>query len=193
LACLWLATYPNVRPNELINVKEKDFDLLNGTLEINLNKENKPKKIYLLAEDVEIVKSFPRSFPELYFFRKENGEKFGRELLYQNWRRACKNLGIECVSLYPGTKHSTATDIKHSLGSERAREATGHSTNKAFERYIVGDPKDLRALYTYARPDKGLTKDFCTSEGLNLLKFKEKSNAEGGTRTPTGLPTTPSR
>jgi hypothetical protein len=37
---------------------------------------------------------------------------------------------------------------------DRAREATGHSINKAFERYIVGDPEDLRALYAYARPDK---------------------------------------
>jgi len=172
LACLWLATYPNVRPGELISVKEKDFDLLNGTLEINFNKENKPKKIYLLPEDVEMVKSFPRSFPELYFFRKKTGKTFGGKLLWRWWKRACDNLGIEGVPLYPGTKHSTATDLKRSLGAARAREATGHSTNKAFERYIVGDPEDLRALYAYARPGKELAKDFCPSEKSNLLKFK---------------------
>ncbi len=56
---------------------------------------------------------------------------------------------------------------------EQEREATGHSTNKAFERYIVGDPEDLRALYAYARPGKELTKDFYPSEKGNLLKFKE--------------------
>jgi hypothetical protein len=33
----------------------------------------------------------------------------------------------------PNHKHSTATDLKRSLGAARAREATGHSTNKAFE------------------------------------------------------------
>ena len=71
LACLWLAAYPNVRPGEFISVKEKDFALLNGTLEINFDKENKPKKIYLLPEDVEIVKSFPRSFPDLIFSEKK--------------------------------------------------------------------------------------------------------------------------
>ncbi|WAC08963.1 MAG: hypothetical protein OS130_07215 [Thermodesulfobacteriota bacterium] len=173
LACLWLATYPNVRPGELIHVKEKDFDLLNGTLEINFNKENKPKKIYLLPEDVETVKSFPRSFPDLYFFRKKTGRTFGGKLLWRWWKRACDNSGVEGVPLYPGTKHSTATDLKRSLGATRAREATGHTTNKAFERYIVGDPEDLRALYAYARPDKGLTKNSCPSGNGNLLKLKE--------------------
>jgi len=69
------------------------------------------------------------------------------------------------VPLYPRIKNSNPTDLKRSPGVARAREATGHSTSKAFERYIVGDPEDFRALYAYARPDKGLTKDFCTSEG----------------------------
>ncbi|WAC08738.1 MAG: hypothetical protein OS130_05990 [Thermodesulfobacteriota bacterium] len=59
------------------------------------------------------------------------------------------------MSLYPGTKHSTATDLKNTLDAELAREATRHSTNKALERYIIGDPEDLRDSMLM----HGLTKD----------------------------------
>ena len=180
LACLWLATYPNVRPGELISVKEKDFDLLNGTLEINFNKENKPKKVFLLPEDVETVKSFPRSFPDLYFFRHVDGERFGIKLLWKYWRKACQNIGVKGVSLYPGTKHSTATDLKNTFGYQQAKEATGHTTDKAFGRYILGNVDSLRGLYAHARADKGLTKNFSHQKDVKLLNFKEESNRGRG-------------
>jgi hypothetical protein len=79
-----------------------------------------------------------------------------------------------------GTKHSTATDLKRSLGVARAREATGHSTHKAFERYIVGDPEAPRALYPYARPDKELAKDFYPLERGKVIEIKEKLMVEAG-------------
>ncbi len=180
LACLWLVTYPNVRPSELISVKEKDFDLLNGTLEVNFNKENKPKKIYLLTEDIETLKSLPRGFPELYFFRHSDGNRFGIKLLWKYWRRACQNLRVEGVSLYPGTKHSTATDLKNTLGYQQAKEATGHTTDKAFGRYILGAPESLRVLYAHARSGKDLAKDFCHSQGDNLLNLKDKDSRGRG-------------
>jgi hypothetical protein len=106
--------------------------------------------------------------------------RFRRAAVRERHCGACDNLKIEGVPLYPGTKHSTATDFKRSLGVERARETTGHSTKKAFKRYIEGDTKNLRALNAYAGPDKGLTKDFCPSAGVTLLKFKGKNDAEGG-------------
>lgn len=172
LACLWLATYPNIRPVELIHVKEKDFDLLNGTLEINFNKENKSKKVFLLPEDVETVKAFPRGFPELYFFRHVDGKEFGRKLLWKYWKRACKNLGVEGVSLYPGTKHSTATDLKNTFGYQAAKEATGHTTDKAFGRYILGDPEGLRSLYAHARADTTLTPLLGPKNVFKVLNLK---------------------
>jgi len=47
LACLWLAAYPRERLSELIKIKEKDFDFLNGSLEINLlNLRNFILKLY---------------------------------------------------------------------------------------------------------------------------------------------------
>jgi len=61
---------------------------------------------------------------------------------------------------------------------EQEREATGHSTNKAFERYIVGDPEDLRAVY--ARPGKKLAKVFIPLRWVNFLKLKRIYGGGGG-------------
>lgn len=180
LGCLWLATYPKVRPGELINVQEKDFDLPNQTLLIKLNKEKKAKKVDLIDEDVNLINSLPRGLPELYFFRHKDGAKFGKKLFWKYWKKACVNLGVEGVSVYPGTKHSTATFLKKELGYQAAKEATGHTTDKAFGRYIIGDPNDLRALYAYARPGKDLAKNFNPSKSSNLLDFKvEMSRGRG--------------
>jgi len=100
------------------------------------------------------------------------GTILGDGYLWKYWGKACANLGVEGVSVYPGTKHSTATFLRKELGKEAAKEATGHTTDKAFLRYIGDDSDNLKALYSFARPDKGLTKDFCHKKDGNLLNFK---------------------
>ena len=65
----WLATYLSIRPVELINIKEGDFDLSLGVVNVKYNKERKPKTVPLLDEDVALVRAFPRGLPHLYFFR----------------------------------------------------------------------------------------------------------------------------
>jgi integrase len=88
LGILWLSTYVNVRPIELIHVKEKDIDLHYGIMTVSYNKERKPKRVYLLEEDVELARNIQKGFPEMYFFRHEKGrsgiragEQFGPRIL----------------------------------------------------------------------------------------------------------------
>ena len=51
--------------------------------------------------------------------------------------RACKNLGVEDVGLYGGTKHTVATALGQLLSPEEIkRGGTGSKTNKAFDRYF---------------------------------------------------------
>ncbi len=164
IGCLWLSTYPAIRPIELLHIKEGDFIYDPPMVNIRYNKEQKPKVVPLLPEDIETVKSFPRSLPHLYFFRHvsgvsgvREGEQFGEKYLYKWWKRACKNLGIEGVDLYGGTKHSTVTAMSNELGYGRAKQATMHTTNRAFERYLIADPESIRNAYATARgTDKGL-------------------------------------
>jgi integrase len=137
-----LSTYFNLRPGELLNIKEGDIDLKQGEIIIPHPKEKKPKIVYLLEEDIELLESFPKCLlPDLHFFRhvKGNGparpsERFGEKYLYKWWARACDNLGIEGVPLYPGTRHSTVRELRKSRTPEEIRFASMHSTNKAFER-----------------------------------------------------------
>ena len=149
LGIRWLATYISVRPGELISIREGQINLNMGGLVIPHPKEKAPKIIYLLQDDIQNLKGFPRGLPELYFFRHSHsrgvkkGSKFGNGYLYKWWKRACANLGVEGVDLYGGTRHSTVTALGKICTPEEVKDATGH-VSEAFERYF--QCKQARAL-----------------------------------------------
>jgi len=112
------------------------------------------KTVPILDEDIEILRSFPVAIPSLYFFRHvqgiqsvREGEPFGEKYFYKWWVKACKNLGIEGVDLYGGTRHSSARALRQYCSPEEIKRATMHSTNKAFERYFDMESDDLRSIY----------------------------------------------
>ena len=70
-AIFLLASYPKVRPGELIQVNEKDVNRITGEMWIRHTKEGKEKRIYLLEEDLAFVNSLPVGLPDLPFFRHE--------------------------------------------------------------------------------------------------------------------------
>lgn len=157
LGVKFLATYFNVRPGELRNILEKDIDLQQRTILIPHPKERTPKFIFLIDEDVELLRSFPRGFPNLFFFRHQSGkggvrpgQRFGPKYLQKFWNRACKNLGIQGVTLYAGTRHSTVSDLRQHFSPEQIKLASGHHTSKAFMRYFQIDGDDLRKTYSVA-------------------------------------------
>lgn len=151
-----LATYIKIRPGEMRNVRERDINLESGFIHIPHPKEGSKKQgkfAHLDAEDIELLKRFPRSInPDFYFFRHVSGrsgvnagEQFGPKYFKKWWDKACANLGIEGVDLYGGTKHSTATALGELLTPEQIkRGGTGSATNKAFERYF--QPKRTESL-----------------------------------------------
>ncbi|MBW1915967.1 MAG: hypothetical protein JRI86_13705 [Deltaproteobacteria bacterium] len=88
--------------------------------------------------------------PDIYLFRhiagqnglaeRKYGSKFGDNYLWKYWHKACKNLGINGVDLYGGTKHSTVTAAREYMTPEEIRkDLTGHRTNAAFDRYLQVD------------------------------------------------------
>ena len=151
----WLMSYISIRPGELINIKEGDFDLNIGIVTIKDPKEiGKSKTVPLMPDDIEMVKSFPQALPHLYFFRHNQtksgvreGVRFGPKYLYKWWKKACGDLGIEGVDLYGGTRHSTARALREYATPEQIKRATMHTTNKAFERYFQFEVDDIRAIY----------------------------------------------
>ena len=134
---------------------QSDFDISLGVMNVRYNKEMKPKIVPLLAEDIELVKSFPKALPHVYFFRHEKrkgvSEKkrkiFGKDYLYKWWKKACKNLGIENVDLYGGTRHSSVKALRERFTPDQIKKGTMHHTNKAFDRYFQIELEDSRKIY----------------------------------------------
>ena len=132
-------------------------------------KEKRAKIIPLVQEDIEIVRALPLAFdPGMPFFRHEStkggiklGGRFSSTFLYRVWQRACHRLGVEGVSLYPGTKHSTAMGYREIYTPEQIQAMTLHSTGAAFRRYFQTGGEDLRKLLegrkTLTGADNGLT------------------------------------
>lgn len=150
----WLSVYIGMRPGEMLNLKEKYIDTGIGSLIIPHPKEKESKIIYLLDDDVEILKQMPRGLPALYFFRHNTGKggvkkgsKFGPRYLYKWWKKACDNLGVEGIDLYGGTRHSTARALSEVLTPEQIKSGTMHKTNKAFERYFQRTAVDAKMVY----------------------------------------------
>jgi len=175
-----LCTYPDIRPGELINVREKDIIFDPGVISIRRPKEKKPKAIFLLEEDVELMRSIPRGLPDLFYFRHtkgvsgaQAGARFGDKYFYKWWKRGCEVVGIEGVDLYGGTRHSTVYSLRKILSPEQIRRGSGHETNEAFERYFQRDINDARMVYQAARTNqvkKILRRDKRGNGKLKLLK-----------------------
>lgn len=167
----WLSIYVNLRPAELTNIKEGNIDLKQGEIVIPNPKERKPKIVFLLKEDIELIRSFPIAMPHLYLFRHtpglsgvRAGSRFGPRYLYKWWKKACSNLGIYDVDLYGGTRHSSVRALRKYRTPEEIKMASMHSTNKAFERYFQIESDHIRDIYKDAqRGTKGgkeVAKDF---------------------------------
>lgn len=170
IGILFLATYINIRPNELRSIKEKHIEMDMGRILIPGPKEILPKYIYLIQDDIELLKYLPKSFPEMYLFRHEKGNgnakpgtQFGRDYLTRWWNEACRNLGVEGVSLYPGTRHSTAVALKEGRSAEDIKRGMGTRSNKAFERYLQLTSAEQLSIYQDAR-------------GAEVVKFPRKKN-----------------
>lgn len=146
LAVDMLATYTELRPDDIRRITEGNFHE-SGYITIHnpTKKKNKFKMIKLHPDHIEewklIRDKFP-GLPEAPFFRhvttvanRRAGTKWGIHYLKKQWDAARDAVGLDkSISLYNGTKHTTATETAQLLGSEKAERASG-LTNKAFRRY----------------------------------------------------------
>jgi integrase len=162
-------TYPKIRPRELRDVKEKQLNLKDGIMVIESPKAgHEPKVIKLLPEDVELIKSLPRGFPEMYFLRYEKtGKRFGPNRVTMVWLRACRELKIMDVCLYAGTKHTTVSELAKTTSSRLLEKAAGIS-ERALRRYAILREEECQNLYRQARPDTALIPDFGHFKKSNL-------------------------
>jgi len=177
---VWLMSwYPKVRPGEMLSLREGHINLSDKWIVFPHPKEkNKPKFINLLPEHIEVIQEIqdmtPTALPEMFFFRHlktksgvKAGTPFGPKYFNIWWKKACKNLGISGVSVYPGVKHSTVTALGQVLSPERIQhDVTGHVSD-AFKRYFLPDKE--RAV-TATRQINKIRKE----KSATIIKLRKK-------------------
>lgn len=175
LAIDMLATYTEIRPDDIRRIREEDFDGCYVTIMNPTKKKNKMKMFRLCKDHIDEWKTLQKRYPclneEVPFFRHEctmsnrkAGTQFGINYLSRVWDAACKEVGLEGVSLYAGTKHTTATETTKLVGKKKAQEASG-LTNKSFERYTQAVTD---GAYEVVRKIRKAMK------GDNVIPFKKK-------------------
>ncbi len=164
--CDLLATYTALRPDDLRRLNENSMDDAGWLTIYNpTKKKNKFKYIRLHEDHVGHWKSLQKLFPalpEIPFFRHhgrvrgttKTGIIFGENVFYLAWQKACEAMNLKGVPLYPGTKHTTASETAKLMGSDRAKNASGLS-NKAFERYCQVENSDAFEVVSEIRKKKG--------------------------------------
>jgi hypothetical protein len=87
--------------------------------------------------------------------------------MYNWWMIACRNLNIEGVDLYGGTRHSTASALGNHFSKEELREfGTMHASNKAFERYVQNErDKSIRVYEKVQEMKEGRVIDIKQGKG----------------------------
>lgn len=180
----------NVRPGELIKVAEGDVMLGYGLIMVKYPKEGSTaqgKQAVLWDDETEVIRSLPRALPDVPLFRHTAGqsgivagERFSRKVFNNWWKRACEKLGIEDVTLYPGTKHSTMTAVSKILSPEQVRKGGSSHKSKAMERYIIPSSHD-RDLYQEAiKSLRGQKAEVVEMPRQRGGKKVAKENAGGG-------------
>ena len=151
------------------NLKERHVNV-NGLLVIPDDKENDPKLVQMLDEDIALYKTMPKGLPDWFFFRhvKGNGaakpgSQFGKDYWYKIAKKAMKNLGIEGVDLYGLTRHSTVTALgEYFTEEDLMKHGTTHKSNKAFRRYMQAQRNESIKVYAKARE---------MQEGVKIVTF----------------------
>ena len=85
---------------------------------------------------------------------------FGTKYFYKCWIKACDKLNVKGLDLYGGTRHTTTTALAREVGEFGAKKATGHETNKAFERYCQYLDDDAFEMVRLAAKMKGKVVSF---------------------------------
>lgn len=148
LAIDMLSCYVELRPGDLLKIREGDYR--DGFVDIYdpTKKERTDQPwitIRLLDEHRDAWEKMRKQYPGvpgMPFFRHHKGmggvrpgSVFGDKFLGKYWNKAAAIEGLEGVPLYPGTRHTTVTETSRAMGPDEAKRATGHRTNKAFDRY----------------------------------------------------------
>ncbi len=134
-----------IRPSETRALQWEDINLKHDRVIIrrhfSLNQirpATKAKQIKILPLDGEVKKTIqglPRHLASPFVFWKgKMGRPFSESWARKLWKRTARQFGVE-ISLYQGTRHSSATEAVNRVGVDSVQEFLGHTSRAMTKRY----------------------------------------------------------
>ena len=145
-----------IRPSETRGLFWEDLDFKFDRVTIRrhfslneLREATKSKNIKILPLDGEVkamLQSLPRHINSPFVFWKgKQGRPFSESWARKLWKRACQEFGID-ISLYQGTRHSSATEAADRVGIDWVKQFLHHSSQRMTLRYAKLNPDKLRRV-----------------------------------------------
>jgi integrase len=144
-----------VRPSETRALQWEDVDLKHDRVTIRrhfsvneIRPTTKAKRIKILPLDGEVKQTLltlPRHLTSPFTFWKRNGSPFSESWARKLWKRISLTLGVN-ISLYQGTRHSSATEAADRVGVDSVQDFLYHTNRKMTERYAQKNPDRLKKV-----------------------------------------------
>jgi integrase len=144
-----------VRPSETRAIQWDDIDLKHDRVTIRrhfslnqLRPSTKAKQIKILPLDGEVkqaLQNLPRHLISPFVFWKRNGKPFSETWARKLWKRISLSLGVD-ISLYQGTRHSSATEAAGRVGIDATQEFLHHTSRAMTKRYAKVNVKGLEKV-----------------------------------------------
>lgn len=157
---LFLA-YHMRRPSEAMRLMKEDYDPvrkcfkiqrgISSNQEVEFTKTKKRHEIPCSNMFIPVLESLKTEYPfSPYIFTtresKHPHKRYTRAILGRLWKDACKKVGVT-ISLYEGTKHSTAQYyLDQGYSYEQLQIITDHASKESVKRYAHALLENKRAL-----------------------------------------------
>jgi len=169
-ALIWLLAVTAMRQDELVNVCFRDFDVLEGVVDIRGSKGSRSRSLSVPAPLMTLISKFIKeqggvdvvskwscmSYMKLRYYKankRENDRKASKKMLVRKWQGITKELKIHKVTLH-GLRHTfghmsineasiSIKQLQHILGHVRLDSTSIYTpaTNK------IEDQKTVLAMY----------------------------------------------
>src|SRR4051812_28158388 len=148
-----------MRLAELINLKEKDFDLTNGQVKV-LGKRNKERIIPFTREVRQMIKEYLAlkskqsfSFPSEHVFVAKDGKPMNRKAVYTLVKKYLSAVSTIDKRSPHVLRHTFATHmLNHGADINSIKEILGHANLSATQVYTHNTIEKLKQVYKQAHP-----------------------------------------
>jgi integrase len=150
------------RPSEARALKVKDLDFSTNRIIIRRTFTGKSKNVLRETTKTGRLREIPISSEMIVVLKRLCNKRFGDEFVFLNprtkrpytktvlhkiWKRACKEVGLEDITLYEGLRHSFASQrVSRGIDIYLISKVLGHTDIRTTQRYAHVNLESLRKV-----------------------------------------------